>query len=55
MVVCDGAPYDVPQGLCFSLPVRCEGGEWKPVVDDITLPAAMQVIASCGHRDLICP
>eukprot|EP00326_Haptolina_ericina_P009252 CAMPEP_0181222812 /NCGR_PEP_ID=MMETSP1096-20121128/30173_1 /TAXON_ID=156174 ORGANISM="Chrysochromulina ericina, Strain CCMP281" /NCGR_SAMPLE_ID=MMETSP1096 /ASSEMBLY_ACC=CAM_ASM_000453 /LENGTH=326 /DNA_ID=CAMNT_0023315613 /DNA_START=34 /DNA_END=1014 /DNA_ORIENTATION=+ len=26
-----GTKYDIPAGICYSLPVKCAGGEWTPV------------------------
>ena len=36
----DGA-YGVPEGICFSLPCTCEGGEWS-VIKDLSIDSFSQ-------------
>ena len=30
-VFTDGSKYGVPEGICYSLPCKCTGGEWSVV------------------------
>jgi len=39
MAVCSDGSYGVPQGLFFSLPVRCSGGEYR-IVNDLSISTA---------------
>jgi malate dehydrogenase len=35
-VKADGSHYDIPEGLFYSVPVKCSGGEWT-VVDGLPI------------------
>lgn len=58
MAVCSpaGGLYNIPEGLFFSFPVTCSGGEWKIVeglaIDDFSKKMLDRTVAElCGERD----
>jgi malate dehydrogenase len=51
-VLSDGNPYSIPNGLLFSFPVTCHGGQWK-IMEGLTITPHIRSLIENTTKELL--